>query len=100
MTINTDNLGDTIAALLPYADPAGRNYARLIQYQNDVRRNVMLGPTARRFIHDLVAKLDNIECNGLSHRDLCGQPRCTYTDRYDACPKYKPVKPYVKGGLM
>jgi len=103
MIFDTDNIEETISALIEYADPEGRNYRRLKKYHDDVARNVMIGPAARRFIHSLVAKFDNIECELLSLRGECrlsgaGGLKCNHTERYSVCPKYSPAKSHVKGG--
>lgn len=100
MIIDTDDLSETINTLMLYADPRGRNYSRLKRLKSDVDHRIMIGPSARRFIHGLVAKLDNIECEGLSNSDKClfGFQSCDYSERFSVCSKYKPVKPFVKGG--
>ncbi|MCK4792579.1 MAG: hypothetical protein KAV87_53110 [Desulfobacteraceae bacterium] len=103
MIIDTDNIGETIDILIGYADPEGRNCRRLKKYKLDVQHRVMIGPAARRFIHSLVAKLDNIECEFLNFRGICrlsgaGDLKCNHAERYSVCTKYSPAKSYVKGG--
>ena len=96
----SDNLIDTLDELIGLADPEGVNYGRLMKLRDSVARNVMIGPSARRFIQELVQRKDNIECRYLRSGGDCGVPgiqECAHTEWFRACHEYRPAYPSLRG---
>ncbi len=77
---------------------------RLVKLQGQVNRNVFLGPKARRYIHEMVEKLDNIECKGVTRNGLCrlipGNKRCGHEEKFATCDLYQPVSANIKGSPL
>ena len=101
MAIETDKLETTLAFLISKADPEGLNYKKLTKILDQIKRNVLIGPKTRRYIHELVEKFDNIECESLSDSGMCrkikGAGRCQYASWYRECSFYTQVKPEKRG---
>lgn len=99
--IDTSDIGETVALLLTYADPEGRNFKKLKVIQKDIAERVMIGPKARRLIRELVEKLDNIECVFVTRSGGCSMPGtgsiCSHKELYSGCPKYEQVQPIMRG---
>lgn len=101
-----DNLEDTLLWLLQHKsiNPEGANYKKLTKILVTVQRNVFIGPKTLRYVSECVAKLDNIECTGLSSDGTCtrivGMGKCKHTGQYSACSAYDKVSPDYRGGTI
>lgn len=85
-------LEDVIDRLLKYASPKGYAYKKLTLYREQMKRNVMLGEGARRYIASLLEKLDNVECRHLEKDGSCIVKRgayCSHGERYRNCGMYE-----------
>ncbi len=101
---DASNMEEALEFLIANSRPGGSTIKKLLKIQDQVRRNVFLGPKTHRYINDLVAKLDNIECQGLTRNGGCKfileRKRCSHKDRYSACERYQAVKAKIKGGPL
>lgn len=93
-----DSIADVIEQLLEVARPGGEPRRRLLKYQDQVARNVMLGPAATRYIHALHAlDTDNIECKHLTERGNCKIKKtiCQHVENNRGCAIYEKSRPQV-----
>lgn len=100
--INEFSTEDLVEYLLRHADPEREVHGKLLKIRDCLRRNVMLGPSARRFLDRLYERLeDNIECRGMDSRGLCllipRKGNCDHTDRFRRCASYEPARPLRRG---
>ena len=92
----TVDIKDKIQELIAVADPDGRNARLLSSLLGKVKRGVVLTPSDYRFIGDLMERLQNVECSGVTHFGHCtklpGVGRCPYTEDYRRCTSYEERK--------
>lgn len=93
-----DTMEEMVALLLRYARPGGPAYKRLKKIEDQLKRNVMIGPKSRKFLNELRSKLDNIECKYISRKGMCLKKigrRCEFRDAYNECADYLAVRGFV-----
>lgn len=101
--MGADPLIDIVDRLLERSRPGGIPHKKLLKYRDQLARNVMLGPSSRRFISELVRHLDDkIECRHLSAIGICRKKRlaCDKLEDNAKCGGYSPARPQRKGNPL
>lgn len=98
-----DSILENVNQMLDVVRPGSEIQKRLQKYRDQLIRNVMLGPSALRFIREAYRAMhDSVECNRLTAMGRCRKTKmsCRHIDNNKECLDYTRARPQTKGSPL